>query len=413
MTENKLTGLSTANPALAFNEKPLVSTKPAPKAEPSKRSGKDKVVLGAKVAGRLAKKGAAMMIPLGYRKLYRGEKLNKYDWIRTVSTTAIYAGGIVVGGPVGLAIVTGGRAVNYGSLGVQFRNELANLAKGAGRKLDPRKLASAIKDGSAKKALSKLAHPKALAAAGVGAVTTLASSGLAAAVNETTKNGHHQIYFSTYLGYGDTYNGMDIEDDVSVPIRSHDTALAQHAQIYAQNHTDPVLISATTSDDYVVQAHAELYAQDPTNSALAAATASDKYVVACHQAIAAQNPTDPALVFSPTTDQYVASAQSAYDVSMDAQVAQEAANQHAANAAQEHQVAQEQAGSAVSKGIDFLKDIPNHPLEIGVLGVIGIGGIALLIGLGKAVAKNEAEARQRAAQGHQKTPISANSWAHN
>ena len=121
------------------------------KSAPRRMSRKDAVVLGAKTAV----KG---MVPVAFKKLARGEKPTKYEAIQALGTIAIYTG-IGAGGLAGLAALSAGRVARYGSLGVQHRKKLAKLAKAAGKKLNPKNLAKAIKNGDAKAVLKQLGHP--------------------------------------------------------------------------------------------------------------------------------------------------------------------------------------------------------------------------------------------------------------
>ena len=281
----------------------------------------DSALVKAKIAGRITKNIAKSFIPQGYRKLYNGEKLNKYDWARTIGVTAVYLGGFALGGPLGLALAMGGRATSYGSLGVQYRKQIAAAA---------RNLASSLKDGRAKAALKKLAHPGAVAKAGVGSLVTLGTAAIAAAANgsglpsEAFKNGHLTAY-----NWGFMYNGNNICNGVTESLTTMDgNVLSRHADLYAHNPTDPALVNAATTDDYVVQSHALLAAKNPVDSALLNSPTTDKYVVEAHQILYNQNHMDPALVNSPTIDPYVAEAQKLYDASIAHETVASAGNIH-------------------------------------------------------------------------------------
>ena len=199
---------------------------------PRRMSRKDAVVLGAKTAV----KG---MVPVAFKKLARGEKPTKYEAIQALGTIAIYTG-IGAGGLAGLAALSAGRVARYGSLGVQHRKKLAKLAKAAGKKLNPKNLAKAIKNGDAKAVLKQLGHPGELLkkvnqkqlliagtmlavglAVGIGiselenvgiayaadAAASLEGTGNAVAGVTTDSYTYHPDWFSQLFGATDKHNG--------------------------------------------------------------------------------------------------------------------------------------------------------------------------------------------------------------
>lgn len=294
------------------NLKTPKKAKTPPTSPKNKTKPVDSALVKAKIAGRITKNIAKSFIPLGYRKLYNGEKLNKYDWARTIGVTAVYLGGLALGGPLGLALAMGGRATSYGSLGVQYRKQIAAAA---------RNLASSLKDGRAKAALKKLAHPGAVAKAGVGSLVTLGTAAIAAAAQDPNlpdsayKNGH----LAPDGFWGDIYNGNEILGGETSSCTTYgkifdrDQTLNAHYDLYLKNPADPALVNASSTDDTVVAAHHLLYDKNPLDPALINSKTMDQYVLASHAALAAKNPNDPALVNSPTYDKYVAAAQKAYD----------------------------------------------------------------------------------------------------
>lgn len=180
MSDLKLTGL---NSSPDFSREIKTEKTSASKAGKKTRLSRDAFISGAKKAGRAAKEAGSCLVPEGYKKIYRGEKLDKYEIAETAGITALYGALIVgTGGAAGLALYAGGLSTMVGSGIIKHRKGIAKAARKLAGKLNPKHLAKKVKDGSAKAALKKLKHPKALlAAAGTGAAALLAAAPAAAA----------------------------------------------------------------------------------------------------------------------------------------------------------------------------------------------------------------------------------------
>ena len=188
MSDININGL---NPRADFSREIETEKPQTPKAAKKARLSRDAFVAGAKTIARNAKEIGIMMVPEGYQKMARGEKVGKYELAEAAGITVLYAGVIIgTGGAAGAALYAGGASLVGGSALVKHRKGIAKAARKLAGKINPKNLEKKVKDGSLKAGLNKLKHPKALlGAAGAGALA-LAGAGISAAASSSSMAGY-------------------------------------------------------------------------------------------------------------------------------------------------------------------------------------------------------------------------------